>query len=99
MGAAEPRRVGGYRLTEYQGLWFLTDDAGRAVSTIIDMGEGVWRARTPEGGARTVQVPPDVEDPALFIAEEITKTGTAPPGPPVPAAPSPPPGGGRCAPA
>lgn len=64
--------VGGYVLTEYDGVWFLADEGGRTVSTIIDVGGGTWRARTPEGGARTFQVPPDVEDPALYVAEQIT---------------------------
>lgn len=66
--------VGGYAFTEYEGLWFLSDATGRTVCTIVDMGEGVWRARTPEGSARTVQVPPHVDDPPLWVAEQITST-------------------------
>lgn len=66
-----PRKVGEYDLVPYDGLWFL-DRGGRTVCTIVDMGDGTWRARTPEGSARTVHVPPAVEDPALYVAEQIT---------------------------
>lgn len=67
--------VGGYELTEYAGLWFLTGGDGRVVSTIIDMGGGRWRARTPGGRARTFEpgsVPADVRDVPRRIAEQIT---------------------------
>jgi hypothetical protein len=64
-------KVGEYRLGEYSGLWFPMD-GDRIVSTLIDMGDGIWRARTPEGGAETVEVPGNVEDPARYVAEEIT---------------------------
>lgn len=64
-------KVGEYDLEHYGGLWFLTRD-GRPVSTIIDMGSGTWRARTPEGSARTFTVPAHVEHPARYVAERIT---------------------------
>ncbi|HEY8480183.1 MAG TPA: hypothetical protein VIL71_10170 [Spirillospora sp.] len=67
--------VGGYELAEYDGLWFLSDKDGRVVSTIIDMGGGRWRARTPDGRARTFEpgtVPADVRDVPRWIAEQIT---------------------------
>lgn len=66
-----PEKIGEYDLTDYGGLWFLTKD-GRPVSTIIDMGGGTWRARTPEGNARTFTVPPEVEHPARYVAQKIT---------------------------
>lgn len=72
----ERTQVGDYLLTPYDGLWFLDRD-GRAVSTIIDMGGGRWRVRTPEGGARTFdpdEIPDDVEDVPRWIAEQITAT-------------------------
>lgn len=65
-------KVGDYTLVPFGGLWFLTDADDRLVSTILDMGEGTWRARTPEGSARTFEVPPDVADPPLWVAREIT---------------------------
>ena len=66
-------KVGDYALTPYQGLWFLTDESGRTVSTILDMGGGVWRARTPDGEARTFDdIPAGVEYVPRWIAEQIT---------------------------
>lgn len=68
-------RVGGYQLIPYEGLWFLTGEDSRAVATIIDMGDGTWRARTPDGQARTFEpgsIPADVEDVPRWIAEQIT---------------------------
>lgn len=68
-------KVGDYELTPYQGLWFLDDEDGRPVSTIISMGGGVWRARTPDGAARTFEpgdIPDDVDDVPRWIAEQIT---------------------------
>lgn len=66
-------KVGGYILSEYDGLWFLTEENGRSVATIVDMGGGVWRARTPDGQARTFdRIPDGVEDVALWVAEQIT---------------------------
>lgn len=65
-------RFGDYVLTPYDGLWFV-DRGGRCVSTIIDMGGGVWRARTPDGEARTFDdIPQDVDDVPLWIAQQIT---------------------------
>lgn len=66
-----PVKVGEYDLVPYAGLWFL-EQGGRTVSTIVDMGGGVFRARTPEGSARTVEVPAHVADPARYVAEQIT---------------------------
>src|SRR5690606_1595048 len=65
-------KVGDCTLVPFGGLWFLTDADDRLVSTILDMGEGTWRARTPEGSARTVEVPAHVDDPARYVAEQIT---------------------------
>lgn len=62
-----PVEVGEYLLIEKAGVWFLEQD-GRIAATLIDMGGGTWRARTPEGNARTFTVPPEVEDPALYVA-------------------------------
>lgn len=66
-----PVKVGDYDLVSFGGLWFLTQN-GRPVSTIIDMGGGTWRARTPEGSARTIEVPDGTADPALYVAKQIT---------------------------
>ena len=68
-------KVGDYELTPYQGLWFLDDEDGRTVSTILDMGGGIWRARTPSGEVRTFEpdeIPADVTDVPRWIAEQIT---------------------------
>ncbi|MFG2016514.1 hypothetical protein [Actinomadura geliboluensis] len=65
-----PVEVRGYLLIEKAGVWFLEQD-GRIAATIIDMGGGTWRARTPEGNARTFTIPPEVEDPPLYVAEQI----------------------------
>ncbi|MEV4670953.1 hypothetical protein AB0K34_04800 [Actinomadura sp. NPDC049382] len=65
-----PVKVGEYDLIDYGGLWFLTK-GGRPVSTIIDMGGGTWRARTPEGNARTIEVPDGTAEPARYVAEQI----------------------------
>lgn len=66
--------VAGYTLTEYGGLWFLTGPDDRPVSTILDMGNGLWRARTPDGHARTFDhIPDSVDNPALWVAERITE--------------------------
>lgn len=64
-------KVGEYDLTDYGGLWFLTRD-GRLISTLIDMSGGTWRARTPEGRARTIEVPAGVEHPPRYVAEQST---------------------------
>lgn len=64
-------KVGEYDLVEYGGLWLLELD-GRIVSTLVDMGGGTWRARTPEGNARTFTVPAHVDHPARYVAEQIT---------------------------
>lgn len=67
-------RVGDYVLSEYDGLWFLSTEDGRVISTIIDMGNGIWRARTPKGEARTFEdTPPDVDNVPRWIAEQITE--------------------------
>lgn len=66
-----PVEVGEYLLVEMSGTWFLEQD-GRIVSTLIDMGGGTWRARTPEGNARTIEVPDGTADPARYVAEQIT---------------------------
>lgn len=63
--------VGEYELAEYSGLWFLLKE-GRIASTLVEMGGGTWRARTPEGDARTIEVPADAEHPARYVAEQIT---------------------------
>ncbi|GAA1819324.1 hypothetical protein [Actinomadura chokoriensis] len=65
-----PVEVGSYLLVEQGGVWFLEQD-GRITATLIDMGGGTWRARTPEGNVRTVTVPPEVEDPPLYVAKLI----------------------------
>lgn len=66
-----PVEVGGYVLVERFGVWFLEQD-GRIAATLIDMGSGTWRARTPEGNAQTIQLPADVDHPARYVAEQIT---------------------------
>ena len=66
-----PVEIGGYVLVEQFGVWFLEQD-GQIAATLIDMGGGTWRARTPEGNARTVTVPPEVANPAKYVAEQIT---------------------------
>lgn len=68
--------IGDYALTCEGGLWFLMKD-DRLVSTLIDVGAGTWRARTLAGGATTITVPSDVDDPALYVAEQITETPSA----------------------
>lgn len=67
-----PVMVGGFRLVAFQGLWFLMAD-DRIVSTLLDMGGGKWRARLPSGGVGTFTVPAEVEDPARYVAEQITQ--------------------------
>jgi hypothetical protein len=63
--------VGDYELVMFGGLHFLTKDE-QIVSTLVDMGEGTWRVRTPEGSARTIEVPDGTDNPALYVAEQIT---------------------------
>jgi len=65
--------VAGYTLVDERGVWFLLDGDRNIVSTLIDMGSGTWRARTPGGDAVTVDVPADVEEPAVYVAERITR--------------------------
>lgn len=68
-------KVGDYTLVPFGGLWFLTDADDRLVSTILDMGGGIWRARTPSGEVRTFEpdeIPADVTDAPRWIAEQIT---------------------------
>lgn len=64
--------VGGYTLIELAGMWFLEDETGRIAATIVDMGGGTFRARTPEGSVRTVEVPAGEKEPATYVAEQIT---------------------------
>lgn len=71
MSLATPVEVGGYRLVEFGGLWFLDDRDDRTVSTILDMGNGLWRARTFQGGAATFSIPDGVSDPARYVAEQL----------------------------
>jgi len=70
-GTATPFKVGGYRLVEFEGLWFLDDHEDRTVSTILDMGNRLWRARTPQGGAATFSIPDGVDNPARYVAEQL----------------------------
>lgn len=65
------KTVGDYDLVNQAGVWFLEQD-GRIAATLIDMGDGTWRARAPEGSVRTIEVPAHVEDPAMYVAEQIT---------------------------
>lgn len=65
-------KVGDYSLVDEGGLWFLMKDH-RIVSTLVDMGGGTWRARTPKGNAVTLDVPDEVEEPATWVAEQITR--------------------------
>ena len=68
-------KVGDCTLVPFGGLWFLTDADDRLVSTILDMGGGVWRARIPSGEVRTFEpdeIPADVTDVPRWIAEQIT---------------------------
>lgn len=71
MGTAARIEVGGYRLVEFGDLWFLDDQEDRTVSTILDMGNGLWRARTLQGGAATFSIPDGVSDPARYVAEQL----------------------------
>lgn len=71
MSLPTPVEVGGYRLVEFGGLWFLDDQEDRTVSTILDMGNGLWRARTLQGGAATFSIPDGVSDPARYVAEQL----------------------------
>ena len=64
--------LGGYTLIEMSGMWFLEDETGGIVATIVDMGGGTFRARTPKGNVQTVKVPEDAEEPAMYVAEQIT---------------------------
>lgn len=64
--------VGGYEVVEDHGLWFMLDGE-RIAGTIVDMGHGVWRCRTPAGTAVTLTVPGDVDEPAVYVAEQVTR--------------------------
>lgn len=63
--------VGDYVLVEQVGAWFLEQD-GRITATLIDMGGGTWRVRAPEGNLQTLTVPDGTDNPALYVAEQIT---------------------------
>ena len=64
--------LGGYTLIEMSGMWFLEDETGRIVATIVDMGGGTFRARTPKGDVQTIKVPEDVEESVTYVAEQVT---------------------------
>ncbi len=66
-----PVKVGEHDLEDLGGLWFLTLH-GKPVSTLIDMGDGTWRARTPDGTAQTIHVPDGTDDQVLYVAKKIT---------------------------
>ncbi|GGP98299.1 hypothetical protein BKA00_005827 [Actinomadura coerulea] len=63
--------VGEYELVDEAGVWFLEMD-GRIQATLIDMGGGTWRVRSPEGSVETVTVPPGTAHPARYVAEQVT---------------------------
>jgi hypothetical protein len=69
--------IGDYTLVEQGGLWFLLDRDRHIVSTLVDQGAGTWRAVTLDGGATTLTVPDDVDDPAIYVAKQITESPSA----------------------
>ena len=66
----KPLEVGDYELVQQDGVWFLEMD-GRIQSTLIDMGGGTWRVRAPHGDVESVTVPPGVDEPARYVAEQV----------------------------
>ncbi|WP_131739374.1 hypothetical protein [Actinomadura roseirufa] len=52
------------------GVYFLVDPQTRDIrGTLVDLGGGWWRCRTPRGDAREVFVPPWVDEPWRDVAE------------------------------
>ncbi|WP_131735871.1 hypothetical protein [Actinomadura roseirufa] len=54
------------------GVYLLVDPRTRDIrGTLVDLGGGWWRCRTPRGDAREVFVPPWVDEPWRNAAERV----------------------------
>ncbi|WP_131739476.1 hypothetical protein [Actinomadura roseirufa] len=54
------------------GFYFLVDPRTRDIrGTLVDLGDGWWRCRTPRGDTREVFVPSNVTEPWKNAAERV----------------------------
>ncbi|WP_131738364.1 hypothetical protein [Actinomadura roseirufa] len=57
---------------DFGGVFFLVEPLTRDIrGTLVDLGGGWWRCRTPRGDAREVFVPPWVDEPWRNAAERV----------------------------